>query len=321
MTRVFSYNILIGGTHRVEQLLKIIRSRQPDIVGLIEATNEQVVKDLARHLDMEYELTGRANDAEGWQAALLSRFPIIKVNVHSNTILKKQPLLEVTLKEDAGTYLTVFVTHLTADFGKGRAASRKRRQEVYEILRIMSVKRGTKHILIGDFNSLAPGEHLKGSSFLRYVNEPDLYYQLQPDEYIRLPDLNFVLPSSLLFLKPIFEHIPKSKFLSYCLDKLDILYTPHGGIDLLYKAGYVDCFRAMHPDRHGYTWPAPLPAGRVDFIFASAELANTLIDCDVVVKGEDVLSDKASDHLPVFADFYQEAPERTSVSQKTATGT
>lgn len=321
MTRVLSYNILIGGTHRVEQLARIIRSSQPDIVGLIEAIDEQVVQDLASRLNMQYELSGRANDAEGWQAALLSRLPIIKVDTHSNPILQKQPLLEVTVKDVTNFSLTLFVTHLTADFGKGRVAYHKRRREVGEILRIMSSKQGTNHILMGDFNSLAPGEHLKGSSFLRYVIDPDLYYSLQPDENIRPPDLNFVLSPSLRFLKPALERIPSSKILSGVLDKLDTLYAPHGGIDLLYKSGYVDCFRTVHPHALGFTWPSPLPSGRVDFIFASTELAPTLTNCEVVVQGEGLFSNKASDHLPVFADFSHRdlQPEACDVQQKIPT--
>ncbi len=46
MTTIVSYNILAGGynvrnnsTRRTEQLAAIIRSAQPDIVGLVEATH------------------------------------------------------------------------------------------------------------------------------------------------------------------------------------------------------------------------------------------------------------------------------------------
>ncbi len=315
MTRILSYNILVGGTNRVDRLAKIIRSSQPDIVGLIEAVDEQVVKELARELGMQYRLSGRGQDEEGWQAAILSRLPILYSKTYTNEILTKQPLLEAGMQEPNGQCFTVFVTHLTADFGKGKKAYLARRREVQEILQIMAAKRGIKHILMGDFNSLAPGECLKGSSFVKYSSEPNLYYQLNPSGSIQPPDLNFVLPPSLRVLKPLLEFIPRSKILSNLLDGIGFFYTPRGGIDLLSKAGYVDCFRFLHPHEKGFTWPAPIPSGRVDFIFASSELALHLSNCEVIVEGEETLSETASDHLPLFADFKKNIEQQTSQEQ------
>ena len=303
MTRVLSYNILVGGTHRVEQLLRIIRSSNPEVVGLIEAIDEQTVKELAERLGMQYYLSGRARDEEGWQGAVLSNLPVLNTKIHTSTILTKQPLLEVCVEGPPGHQLTVFVTHLTADFGKGLQANRARRREIQELLRIMQPHQGTKHVLMGDFNSIAPGERLKGSSFLRYVSEPELYYQLKPDASIQAPDLDFVIPPTLRFVKPLLALTLHGKFFSALLDSLDAFYAPRGGVDLLNKAGYVDCFRILHPNKHGFTWPAPLPAGRVDFIFASPELAPQLQAVDVIVEGEGIHASQASDHLPIVADF------------------
>ncbi len=317
MTRVLSYNILVGGTHRVEQLIKMISANKPSVIGLIEAIDEQIVKKLAEHLGMQYRLSGRAKDEEGWQGAVLSHLPILATKLHTSTILTKQPLLEVCVEESPGQLLTVFVTHLTADFGKGWKANIARRREVRELLRIMQSCRGTKHLLMGDFNSLAPGEHLKGSSFLRYVSEPELYYQLKPDASIQAPNLDFVVPRALRVVKPLLTLIPKSKLLSSLLDSADTFYAPRGGIDLLNRAGYVDCFRALHSNKQGFTWPAPIPSGRVDFIFASSELAPQLIAADVIEEGEGILACQASDHLPIFADFCVPVAEQ---SQRDTTG-
>lgn len=299
MTRILSYNILIGGTHRIEQLTRMIRSSRSDVVGLIEAIDEQVVKELAERLGMQYRLSGRANG----QGAVLSRLPIRNMKIHKNTIITKQPLLEVCVEETNGQPLTVFVTHLTADFGKVWVANKARRREVQELLHIMESCRGTKHVLMGDFNSLAPGERLKGSAFLRYVAVPDFYHQLKPDPSIKAPDLDFVLSPALRFMKPLLELVPKSTFLSTMLDAVDTLYAPRGGIDLLGQSEYVDCFRSLYPNTEGYTWPAPIPAGRIDFIFASPELAQQLTAAGVILEGEGVAAYQASDHLPIFAEF------------------
>ena len=303
MTRILSYNILIGGTHRVEQLTQIIRSSRSDVIGLVEAIDEQVIKELAEHLAMQYRLSGRACDEEGWQRAVLSRLPIIDVKIHSNACITKQPLLEVCIEDVDGQPLTVFVTHLTADFGRVWAANMARRREVQELLRIMKSCRGTKHVLMGDFNSLAPGERLKGSAYLRYVATLDFYHQLKPDPTIQAPDLDFVMPPVLRFMKLLLKQVPKSTFLSTMLDAVDACYAPRGGIDLLSQSGYVDCFRSLYPDTKGYTWPAPMPAGRVDFIFASPELAPQLTAACVIVEGDGIAASQASDHLPIFAEF------------------
>lgn len=56
MFRVLSYNLWVGGVGRVEALTKMMRSKNPDIVGLVEATNAQIVVELDRKL--VYLITG-----------------------------------------------------------------------------------------------------------------------------------------------------------------------------------------------------------------------------------------------------------------------
>lgn len=66
-------------------------------------------------------------------------------------------------------------------------------------------------------------------------------------------------------------------------------------------AGFVDCFRQLHPDAEGYTIPSPEPLIRIDYIFASAVLAEGLQDCRVVTAPD--AAHTASDHYPVVAEF------------------
>jgi endonuclease/exonuclease/phosphatase family metal-dependent hydrolase len=65
------------------------------------------------------------------------------------------------------------------------------------------------------------------------------------------------------------------------------------------EAGYVDCYRALHGEP-GYTYPADAPWLRLDYVFASAELAARLRGAGVVTGME---AARASDHLPVWAEF------------------
>ena len=302
MTRILSYNILVGGTGRVNQLAQVIASANPDVVGLVEATNVHVVEALAERLGMQYCISGTGKHQMDMQVALLSRFPIVRTQVHKLSVLDK-PVLEVGIEEADGGELTVFVAHLSAAFAHGRAGNGIRLREVREILPIMQTRQGTPHLLMGDFNSIAPGDRLQGSMLLRYLVEMDQRHAEKPKESIGHPYLNFVVPKRLRFLNPLLRTIPRSKLLCALFDEAGTLYAPHGSIRLLRNAGYVDSFRRMNPSDRGFTCPAAAPAGRIDYIFVSPELAERIEGCRVISGSDDVLAKEASDHLPVVADF------------------
>lgn len=76
--------------------------------------------------------------------------------------------------------------------------------------------------------------------------------------------------------------------------------APRRAIQMIVDAGYVDCYRQLHPQAPGYTYPSHHPWLRLDYIFASPHLAQRLLACDIV---EQTTTITASDHLPVSADF------------------
>src|SRR6266705_2265050 len=214
MTRILSYNILVGGNRRVDQLTKIMSSAHPDIVGLVEATSRQTVAEMADRLGMQYRMSGSYTHGEDWQTALLSRLPIVETHVYKRSDRLTHPLFEACIEEEDGRKLTVFVTHLAAAFNQGRGGDGQRRREVQEILRIMASKRGTPHLLIGDFNAIAPGDRLKASILLRYLLDMDRRHQQNPDANAEYPNLEFVVPEPVRFLNPLLRVIPRSKLLS-----------------------------------------------------------------------------------------------------------
>ncbi|HEY6541159.1 MAG TPA: endonuclease/exonuclease/phosphatase family protein [Ktedonobacteraceae bacterium] len=304
MTRVLTYNILVGGTRRIDQIEQMIKAAQPDVVGLVEATNPRVVEELAVRLDMDYRLSGRGEHATDWQVALLSRLPITHVQVHRRPGLLSKLLLEVGVQEEDGRALTIFVMHLAASFSSSlRGGDSIRREEAREILRLMKAKRGTPHLLMGDFNSLAPGDMLKASRLLRYLVQMDELRRARPYESVGHPHLDFVVPPSLRFLEPLLRMTARNAFLSALFDGAGSLYVARGTIRLLRSAGYVDSFRRVNGRAEGFTCPAQAPAGRIDYIFASPELAPRLSSCRVVTEAEGVRGEQASDHLPVLAEF------------------
>jgi exodeoxyribonuclease III len=69
----------------------------------------------------------------------------------------------------------------------------------------------------------------------------------------------------------------------------------------LLEAGLVDCYRVLHPGQAGYTGnPRRRPSMRIDYCFASPQLAQSLHSCEVI---SNELTTKASDHLPVQVEF------------------
>jgi endonuclease/exonuclease/phosphatase family metal-dependent hydrolase len=75
---------------------------------------------------------------------------------------------------------------------------------------------------------------------------------------------------------------------------------PRRVIPLLLEAGYVDCYRALHPFIPGDTSYTSHQALRVDYIFASSSLAERLSACEIINEGDAKI---ASDHFPLWAEF------------------
>jgi len=303
MTRILSYNILVGGGRRLNQIADMITAANPDVVGLVEATNPHVVEELARRLGMQHVMSAYPRHSQDWQVALLSRLPIVSKKTHFYPQVLSKPVLEVCLEKPDGQHFTVFVTHLSAAFSKGWAGDAIRRREVHALIGIMGKKRGTPHLVMGDFNSLAPGDPFQASALLKYIVKLDRRYQKNPSATIGHPHLDFVVPGPLRVFNPLLRLIPRSTLLCKLFDGAASLYAPRGCISLLQNAGYVDCFRKLHPGSKGFSCPSAAPAGRIDYIFASPELAESLSLCAIPTAGNGTTGKDASDHLPVVADF------------------
>lgn len=72
-------------------------------------------------------------------------------------------------------------------------------------------------------------------------------------------------------------------------------------IPRLLRAGYVDCFRHLHPEDDGFTWMPGNRTTRYDYIMAPRRLAGSLQSCRVVDEAPHVRL--ASDHFPLLAQF------------------
>jgi endonuclease/exonuclease/phosphatase family metal-dependent hydrolase len=157
------------------------------------------------------------------------------------------------------------------------------------------------HFLMGDFNSLGPGDAFEAHRLLSYIVQMEK--TRDPKVIDGVPHFDAVIPRRLRFLKPLLRAIPENAFFASLFDWAAALYVPRASIGAFKEAGYIDCYRNKHPNEHGFTCPAANPAGRIDYIFASPDLAERLELCHPIVNGDGLPGSQASDHLALAAEF------------------
>jgi exodeoxyribonuclease III len=147
--RLLSYNIRYGGVGREDRLAAVIREAAPDLVILQEATKPRVVERLARATGMTFWAA-----RPGHSLGFISRR---KVAHHAWHLLTgaKRAFLEIVLE---GTEVRVFGLHLSAIHSNW--TERRRVRELRAVLESIKQHQSGLHVLLGDFNTLAPGELL-----------------------------------------------------------------------------------------------------------------------------------------------------------------
>ena len=147
--KLLSYNIRFGGNGREGQLAKVIRSVEPDLVVFQEAIDTRVIEKLAEETKYPFRAAQRAHSI-----AYLSRVPIAYHEWHYPAGAKHS-FLEIVIE---GSEARVFGLHLSAMFSKW--SERRRAREIRALLQGIKRHQEGFHVLVGDFNTLAPGEIL-----------------------------------------------------------------------------------------------------------------------------------------------------------------
>ena len=147
MLKLLSYNIRYGGTGRESQIAEVIRSIDPDIVILQEASDPEAVRRVSAETGLEF--WGSKKD---FSVGFLSREAVDHHEWHELPEMRR-PYLELRLGE-----LTIFGVHLSAIHGNW--TERRRARELRAMLRSIEPRKDSFHLLTGDFNTLAPGELL-----------------------------------------------------------------------------------------------------------------------------------------------------------------
>ena len=149
IVKLLSYNIRFGGRGREQEIAGVIRSADPDIVVFQEATDTRVIDQLAAETGFS-RFAARREHSIGY----ISRLDISHHEWHYPAGAKHS-FLEIVL---AGTEERIFGLHLSAMFSKW--SERRRVREIKSLLKSIERYEAGFHVLVGDFNTLAPGEVL-----------------------------------------------------------------------------------------------------------------------------------------------------------------
>lgn len=147
--RLLSYNIRFGGLGREQSLAQTIIAAAPDLVVFQEATHPEVIERIAEATEFPY-WAARRNHSIGF----LSRHQVEYHEWHYPAGARHS-FLEII---PAGGEARVFGLHLSARFSKWD--ERRRTREIRALLDGIKRHQEGFHVLVGDFNTLAPGEAL-----------------------------------------------------------------------------------------------------------------------------------------------------------------
>lgn len=242
--RLLSYNIRHGGAGREDALLSVIRSCAPDIVVFQEATEPAVIKRLSADTDLVHWAA-----MPRFSLGFMSRLPISHFQWHRPR-LSRHAFLEIV---PDGLAVRVFGVHLSAVFAAW--TERRRMMELRSLLHSIKRHQAGFHALVGDFNTVTPGELLD------------------------------------------FRALPQKVRATVWLSGGRVRWRT---VQIVRDAGYVDAFRALHPDDPGLTLPTTSPQVRLDYLFVPSPQIGRVQSCEVVRSDA---AQQASDHFPLLSEI------------------
>jgi len=148
--RLLSYNIRFGGHGREQALAETIVAAAPDLVVFQEATDPAVIARISEATKFPF-WAARRNHSIGF----LSREEVEYHEWHYPAGARHS-FLEIV---PAGSNARIFGLHLSARFS--RWDERRRAREIRSLLDGIKRHQNGFHALVGDFNTLAPGEVLE----------------------------------------------------------------------------------------------------------------------------------------------------------------
>ncbi len=145
--KLLSYNIRFGGRERQARIAEVIKAMAPDIVVFQEASDTRVIEYLSQICRMPFH-AARAKSSVGF----ISRLEVLHHEWH-HPAGAHHSFLEIQL---ADAEMRIFGLHLKARFSKW--SERQRHHEIRALLASIKRHQHGFHVIVGDFNTLAPNE-------------------------------------------------------------------------------------------------------------------------------------------------------------------
>lgn len=158
MLRLLSYNIRRGGVGREDAIRATISACSPDLVVFQEATDPSVIERLARETAMPH-----CGALPRYSLGFMSRTRMAHIEWHRPRV-SRHAFLEL-VPEQAN--VRIFGVHLSAVFAA--VTEHRRVFELRALLRSIRQHQHGVHALVGDFNTVAPGELLDHAALPRRV--------------------------------------------------------------------------------------------------------------------------------------------------------
>jgi endonuclease/exonuclease/phosphatase family metal-dependent hydrolase len=325
--RVATYNILLGGERRRELVLNVLRRIDADVIALQEVRELDPIRELADALGMEV-LIGEPSDPDSvMHTAILTRMKVRtwRNRRHHGRMLRSHLHCEIETGGHTVPVLGVHCLHLAARFGERNKGEARRIREIGAVLTDIQNEPALPHLLMGDFNALSPGDDILATSFFRRMNVlrragllvAGANGTLIPlvtaddgdpteieDRWRRAgvdPRLLGGIPVLPRVVSPLTIGIPVSSAMDRFFGRLIERWT----MERLLSEGYIDCYRQVHPRARGLTCATWQLAARVDYVFATPDIASGVLTADVVGgrTWPDPDAASASDHFPVVVDL------------------
>lgn len=321
-----TYNILLGGESRRDLVRHVLRRLDADVVALQEVREVDRIRELAHDLNMEM-LVGAPSDPDSpMHTAILSRLPVRswRNRRHHGRMLRSHLHCDIETGGAELPLVGIHCLHLAARFGDRNKGEARRIKEINAVLTDIADEPRLPHMLIGDFNALSPGDDILATSFFRRMNDlrragllvsgsNGILTPLAPrhgkddglaDRWRRAgvdPRLLGGIPTLPRVVSPLTVGLPVSRAMDRFLGRFIERWT----VERLIAEEYVDCYRRIHPRARGLTCATWQLAARVDYVFATRDLAAHVVGADVVGgrTWPDVDAAVASDHYPLVADF------------------
>ena len=304
----------------------MLRRIDADVVALQEVREVDYVRDLAADLGMEIFLGEPSDPDSPMHTAILTRLPVRawRNRRHHGRMLRSHLHCDIETGGAVLPLVGVHCLHLAARFGDRNKGEARRIREIGAVLTDIADEPPLPHMLIGDFNALSPGDDILATSFFRRMNDlrragllvvgsNGILTPLAPhdedgnglaDRWRRAgvdPRLLGGIPALPRVVAPLTVGLPVSRAMDRFLGRLIERWT----VERLLEEGYVDCYRDVHPRARGLTCATWQLSARVDYVFATPDLAAHVVGADVVGgrTWPDPDAAVASDHYPVVADF------------------